>query len=44
MTTEDNYTMPNRTNAEYLELGYTLAYARALVSHAEAVQEARERW
>ena len=44
MTTEDNYTMPNRTIAEYLELGYTPAYARALVSHAEAVQEARERW
>ena len=43
MTTEDNYTMPNRTIAEYLELGYTPAYARALVSRAEAEQEARER-
>ena len=42
MTTEDNYTMPNRTIAEYLELGYTPAYARALVSRAEAEQEARE--
>ena len=43
MTTEDNYTMPNRTIAEYLELGYTLAYARALVSRAEAEQSDRLR-
>lgn len=43
MTTEDNYTMPNRTIAEYLELGYTLAYARALVSRAEAEQADRLR-
>ena len=41
MTTEDNYTMPNRTIAEYLELGYTPAYARALVSRAEAEQSDR---
>ena len=41
MTTEDNYTMPNRTIAEYLELGYTRAYARALVSRAEAEQSDR---
>ena len=44
MTTEDNYTMPNRTIEEYLELGYTYAYARALVLHAEAEQKARENW
>ncbi len=43
MTTEDNYTMPNRTIAEYLELGYTPAYARALVSRAEAEQADRLR-
>ena len=43
MTTEDNYTMPNRTIAEYLELGYTISYAKSLVSRAEAEQEARER-
>ena len=43
MTTEDNYTMPNRTIAEYLELGYTPAYARALVSRAEAEQSDRLR-
>ena len=43
MTTEDNYTMPNRTIAEYLELGYTNAYARALVSRAEAEQSDRLR-
>ena len=43
MTTEDNYTMPNRTIAEYLELGYTPAYARALVSRAEAEQSGRLR-
>ncbi len=43
MTTEDNYTMPNRTIAEYLELGYTYAYARALVSRAEAEQADRLR-
>jgi outer membrane protein assembly factor BamA len=41
MTTEDNYTMPNRTIEEYLELGYTYAYARALVSRAEAEQSDR---
>ena len=43
MTTEDNYSMPNRTIAEYLELGYTNAYARALVSRAEAEQADRLR-
>jgi len=43
MTTEDNYTMPNRTIEEYLELGYTYAYARALVSRAEAEQSDRLR-
>ena len=43
MTTEDNYTMPNRTIAEYLELGYTPAYARALVARAEAEQADRLR-
>ena len=43
MTTEDNYTMPNRTIAEYLELGYTISYAKSLVARAEAEQEARER-
>ena len=43
MATEDNYTMPNRTIAEYLELGYTISYAKSLVSRAEAEQEARER-
>ena len=43
MTTEDNYTMPNRTIAEYLELGYTPAYAKALVSRAEAEQSDRLR-
>ena len=43
MTTEDNYTMPNRTIAEYQELGYTLAYARALVSRAGAEQADRLR-
>ncbi len=43
MTTEDNYTMPNRTIAEYLELGYTISYARALVSRAEAEQADRLR-
>lgn len=42
MTTEDNYTMPNRTIAEYLELGYTISYAKSLVSRAEAEQEARD--
>ena len=42
MTTEDNYTMPNRTIAEYLELGYTISYAKSLVARAEAEQEARE--
>ena len=43
MSTEDNYTMPNRTIAEYLELGYTPAYAKALVSRAEAEQSDRLR-
>ena len=43
MTTEDNYTMPNRTIAEYLELGYTISYAKSLVARAEAEQEARQR-
>jgi hypothetical protein len=43
MATEDNYTMPNRTIAEYLELGYTISYAKSLVLRAEAEQEARER-
>ena len=42
MTTEDNYTMPNRTIAEYLELGYTISYAKSLVARAEAEQEARD--
>ena len=41
MTTEDNYTMPNRTIAEYLELGYTISYAKSLVSRAEAEQADR---
>ena len=41
MTTEDNYTMPNRTIEEYLELGYTISYAKSLVARAEAEQEAR---
>ena len=36
MTTEDNYTMPNRTIADYLELGYTISYAKSLVARAEA--------
>ena len=36
MTTEDNYTMPNRSIAEYLELGYTISYAKSLVARAEA--------
>jgi hypothetical protein len=43
MSTENNYTMPNRTIAEYLELGYTPAYAKALVSRAEAEQSDRLR-
>jgi S-adenosylmethionine synthetase len=43
MATEDNYTMPNRTIEQYLELGYTISYAKSLVSRAEAEQEARER-
>ena len=43
MTTEDNYTMPNRTIAEYLELGYTISYAKSLVSRAEAEQADRLR-
>ena len=43
MTTEDNYTMPNRTIAEYLELGYTISYAKSLVSRAEAEQTDRLR-
>jgi len=42
MTTEDNYTMPNRTIAQYLELGYTISYAKSLVARAEAEHEARE--
>ena len=40
---EDNYTMPNRTIAEYLELGYTISYAKSLVSRAEAEQADRLR-
>ena len=36
MTNEDNYTMPDRTIAEYLELGYTISYAKSLVSRAKA--------
>ena len=43
MTTEDNYTMPNRTIAEYLELGYTISDAKSLVSRAEAEQADRLR-
>ena len=43
MTNEDNYTMPNRTIAEYLELGYTISYAKSLVSRAEAEQADRLR-
>ena len=39
--TEDNYTMPDRTIEQYLELGYTLVYAKALVSRAEAEQADR---
>jgi hypothetical protein len=42
MATEDNYTMPNRTIEQYLELGYTISYAKSLVSRAEAEQEARD--
>ena len=38
MATEDNYTMPNRTIEQYLELGYTISYAKSLVSRAEAEQ------
>ena len=43
MTTEDNYTMPNRTIAEYLELGYTISYAKSLVSRAKA-EKLNESW
>ena len=39
--TEDNYTMPDRTIEQYLELGYTLVYAKALVSRAETEQADR---
>jgi|TARA_R110000822_G_scaffold281862_1_gene403482 hypothetical protein len=41
MTTEDNYTMPNSTIAEYLELGYTKAYAKALVAMQQRVAAKR---
>ena len=40
---EDNYTMRNRTIEQYLELGYTISYAKSLVSRAEAEQADRLR-
>ena len=37
MTTEDNYTMPNRTIEQYLELGYTPAEYAAMLKNIYAV-------
>jgi dGTP triphosphohydrolase len=41
MTTEDNYNKPARTIADWIALGYTEAYAKALYAQQKRAEQTK---